>query len=118
MASGEKCAQSEVPNHKLLELYRVKPQRIYAFDVISFATDKNLGDALLVAKESGGHLLCQELSTFLTASHDLTGVFYRSYKMRQQGQTGYCVCILPRPEQMIDESFMQPCSKSPKQVLL
>ena len=63
MASGVKCAQAEVKNHHLRELYSVKPQTIFAFDVISFATDKNLNEVLLAARESGGHQICQELST-------------------------------------------------------
>jgi len=118
MASGVKCAQAEVPNHEVRQLYSVTPQTIYAFDVISFATDKNLGDVLLAAKEYGGHQICQELSTYLTKSQGLTGIFYQSYQMLQRGQTGYCVCVLPRSDQTIDESFMQPYQKPPNQSLL
>jgi hypothetical protein len=113
MASGINCAQAEAPNHAVRELYGVKPQTIYAFDVISFATDKKLEDVLLAAKESGGHQVCQELSTYLTASQGLTGIFYQSYQMLQKGETGYCVCVLPRADQKIDESFMQPYPKTP-----
>ncbi|MHB1078220.1 MAG: RES family NAD+ phosphorylase [Prosthecobacter sp.] len=114
MASGVQCAQAEVPNHEERDLYSVKPQTIYAFDVLSFATDKNLDDVLLAAKNSGGHQVCQELSNYLTATRGLTGIFYQSYQMLQRGQTGYCVCVLPRPEQTIDESFMQPYAKPPE----
>gem|GEM_PF-2551658 len=118
MASGVNCAQAEVPKHDFRELYSVKPQTVCAFDVISFATDKKLGDVLLSAKEFGGHQICQELSTHLTTVHGLTGVFYQSYQMFQQGQTGYCVCVLPRPDQTIDESFMQPYRQQSNQSLL
>jgi len=108
MASGIKCAQAEVPNHDLKELYSITPQTIYAFDVISFATAKGLNDIVLAAQKNGGHQICQELSTHLTTHHGLTGVFYQSHQMLQQGETGYCVCVLPRADQTIDEGFMQP----------
>lgn len=114
LASGINCAQAEVPNHEERELYSVKPQTIYAFDVINFARDYNLEDILLAAKESGGHQVCQEISTHLTASQGLTGIYYESHQMRQKGETGYCVCVLPRADQKIDESFMQPYLKNPE----
>lgn len=114
IASGEKCAQAEVPNHELRELHSVKPQTINAFDVISFATENKLTDVLLAAKEAGGHQICQELSSHLTASQGLTGIFYQSYQMLQKGETGYCVCVLPREDQKIDESFMQPYPNTPE----
>lgn len=111
MASGVQCAQAEVPNYEFRELYSIKPQTVYAFDVLTFAKDRNLDEVVLAAKEHGGHEVCQELSTYLTTSHGLTGVFYQSYQMEQRGETGYCICVLPRPDQTIDVNFMQPRAK-------
>ena len=111
LASGVKCAQAEVKNHEFRDLDKITPQTIYAFAVISCATEQNLKDVVMTAQEYGGHSVCQELSQHLTMSQGLTGIFYQSYQMQQIGDTGYCVCVLPKEDQKIDASFMQPYPK-------
>jgi hypothetical protein len=111
MASGIKCAQAEVPNHEFRELYSIKPQIVNAFDILSFAEDRKLEEVILAAREHGGHEVCQDLANHLTTTQGITGVFYQSYQLLQRGETGYCICVLPRPDQTIDETFMQPYRK-------
>lgn len=106
LASGIECAQAEVPTHEARVLYEITPKTIHVFDIVSFAEENGLEDVVKQTKEGGGHELCQELSSALTTDYGITGVFYESCQMAKQGKSGFCVCVLPRPDQTIDGSFM------------
>jgi hypothetical protein len=108
LASGDYCGQIEVPEHLTRIRTTVAPTLLYGFDLPRFAAENGFQDALTRQREEGGWDICQSVSDFLTQQISVTGVLYQSAAMHQQGQTGYCMVVLPMREQDLPPDFFRP----------
>jgi hypothetical protein len=108
LASGDYCGAFEVPNHLERVKCHIKAHTVYAFDLHKFSIDYGYKDAFLQEQKKGGWAICQQVSDFLTANHNVSGVLYESAAAHEKDAFGYCMAILPGREQSLPDDFFTP----------
>jgi len=105
IASGDHCGQREVPNHRERVRCSVKKGTINVFDLPALAACYNYDESFVKQREGGGWDICQEVSTYLTTNHQVSGILYQSAACHKNGQQGICLAVLPGKGQNLPEDF-------------
>jgi hypothetical protein len=101
----------EVPDYGNRVRCQIAPQTIRVFDLQRFASNYNYQDSFVQQQASGGWAVCQQVPEYLSSAHSISGVLYQSAALHQQGQSGYCMAIVPgRGALVSDDFFVNPSS--------